>query len=352
MDWLRRAVGWQDLRGKARARARARAAALRRHADTPTHPYSRQVVLLTGAAGGIGGALALALAGEHCDLCLSDREDKKLHNLQATCVQFGAGRVVCVAADLHAPEDVEKLARDCLAALGRVDILISNGAQPMRWRLRGSRGSRPRSLARRSTAAVLTSKPFGEQNAEEVDLQLSCNLRAPMLLARLLLPGMLERREGIIINMSSIVSFLTMPNYTVYCASKAGLNAWAVGLRAELFGTGVRVANVCPGFVTGAGMYEDMLTDMRSKSKPLRISALHWLWEVSNTNVARATVLLLKAGAPLALLPLTLAPQRLLGALQSVAPDTVTAAFMRRRIYIPGDPFVLSDAGDPLHKEE
>ena len=199
---------------------------------------------------------------------------------------------------------------------------------------------------------MLTSKPFGEQSAEEVDLTLSCNLRAPMLLARLLLPGMLERREGIIINMSSIMSFMTMPNYTVYCAAKAGLNAWAVGLRAELFGTGVRVANVCPGFVTGAGMYENMLRDFARKSTPLRISALHFLWEVSATNVARMTVLLLKAGAPLALLPLTLAPQRLVGALQTVAPDTVTAAFTRRRIYIPGDPFVLSESGDTLRKEE
>ena len=55
-----------------------------------------------------------------------------------------------------------------------------------------------------------------------------------------------------------------MPSYTAYCATKAGLNAWAVGLRAELVGSGVRVANVCPGYVTGAGMYENMLACFRA----------------------------------------------------------------------------------------
>ncbi len=62
------------------------------------------------------------------------------------------------------------------------------------------------------------------------------------------------------------VGFIAMPTYGVYCATKAGLNAWAVGLRAELAGSGVRVANVCPGYVTGAGMYEHMLADFRASN--------------------------------------------------------------------------------------
>ena len=66
------------------------------------------------------------------------------------------------------------------------------------------------------------------------------------------------------------MGFISMPCYEAYCATKAGLNAWAVGLRAELAGTGVRVANVCPGYVTGAGMYDRMLRDFRAANTCVR----------------------------------------------------------------------------------
>jgi short-subunit dehydrogenase len=56
---------------------------------------------------------------------------------------------------------------------------------------------------------------------------------------------------------------MSIPSYASYCATKAGLNGWALGVRAEIRGTGVRIANMCPGYVTGAGMYEKMLRGFR-----------------------------------------------------------------------------------------
>ncbi len=136
-----------------------------------------------------------------------------------------------------------------------------------------------------------------------------------------------------------------MPRYAVYCATKAGLNAWCIALRHELRGSGVRCVNVCPGFVTGAGMYQNMLDDMRKTSTPPRVPRLHLLWELSARRVAALTVSALKNDAQHALITTTAMPMRLFGALQSFAPDWATA-WLLSPLLMPGDPFYM------LHDEQ
>ena len=148
------------------------------------------------------------------------------------------------------------------------------------------------------------------------------------------------------------LGFVAMSRFAVYSASKAGLNAWAVALCRELRGTGVRVVNVSPLFVTktftGTGMYEQMLLDLRKAGGgvPPRVPRLHGLWEVSARRVAAHTVAQMKSGGSTALLSTTAVPQRLLGALQLFSPDWFTA-WLRSR-WCPGDCYFMSRSKVPL----
>ena len=147
------------------------------------------------------------------------------------------------------------------------------------------------------------------------------------------------------------MGFLSTPKCGVYGAAKAGLNAWTLSMRAELAGTGVVCANVCPGFVTGAGMYADMLHGFQRIKAPVHISRLHWLWEVPAWGVAHVVVAQIKGGALFGLMPaIAVMPMRLLGFMQAMAPDWFTAWLLSR--WMPGDPFFTLRALEAASKRE
>ena len=93
-----------------------------------------QVALLTGAGGGIGTRIAVALAAEGCNLCLSDKDMVSLGRARDAATQRGGAtvRVVCVQADLCQPADIAKLAKSCEDAYGRCDFLLNVGASQSR----------------------------------------------------------------------------------------------------------------------------------------------------------------------------------------------------------------------------
>jgi short-subunit dehydrogenase len=178
--------------------------------------------LITGASGGIGGALARRLAAEGAELILSGRRKEVLDELAS---ELGAEVVV---ADLSLPEALAQL----LAEAGRVDILVANAALPGSGRL-----------------AML--------DPEHIDRALAVNLRAPIALARGVLAQMTERDSGHMVFIGSLQSKAATIGATVYCATKFGLRGFALALRAELARTGIGVSLVLPGFVSGAGMQTD-----------------------------------------------------------------------------------------------
>ncbi|HTR74074.1 MAG TPA: SDR family NAD(P)-dependent oxidoreductase [Solirubrobacterales bacterium] len=184
-----------------------------------------RTALLTGATGGLGRAIAAALAAGGATLVLSGRREEDLLALAVSLP--GDGHRVVVA-DLAVDGEAERLAE---AAAG-VDILVANAGLP-------GAGWLP------------------EFSAEEVKRALRVNLEAPMLLARALFPAMLEQGSGHLVFVSSLSGKAASPRTSVYNATKFGLRGFALGLRADLGPRGIGVSLVSPGFVREAGMFAD-----------------------------------------------------------------------------------------------
>jgi len=186
-------------------------------------------VLLTGATGGIGHAIARALHARGGQLLLTGRRAEVLEPLSA---ELGAR---ALSADLSDRVQVERLLDDA----GQVDILLANAALPASGRL-------------------------DSFSVEEIDRALEVNLRAPIVLARGLLPAMLARGHGHLLFVSSLAGKAPTPGSSIYSASKSGLRGFASALRAELHGSGVGVSAVFPGFIRDAGMFADADVELPS----------------------------------------------------------------------------------------
>ncbi|MBJ7329483.1 MAG: SDR family NAD(P)-dependent oxidoreductase [Solirubrobacteraceae bacterium] len=178
-----------------------------------------QTVLITGATGGIGHALARACAARGAKLVLTGRKTDVLAELSS---ELGA---TTVAVDLG---DRDQLA--LLDPYADADVLIANAALPATGRM-------------------------DELSPEQIDLMLDVNLRAPIMLAQRMIPGMVERGRGHLVFMSSLSGKATSPHSSMYNATKFGMRGFAGALREDLRGSGVGVSTVFPGFIRDAGMF-------------------------------------------------------------------------------------------------
>jgi uncharacterized protein len=183
---------------------------------------SGSTVLLTGATGGIGHAIARGLAGRGAKLILTGRRTDVLEPLAA---ELG-GRALAV--DLAEREEVERLANEA----GEVDILVANAALPASGRLESF-------------------------TLEQVDRALDVNLRAPIVLAHVLSPAMVARGRGHLVFISSLSGKAATPGSALYNATKFGMRGFAGALRADLRTSGVGVSTVFPGFIRDAGMFHE-----------------------------------------------------------------------------------------------
>jgi short-subunit dehydrogenase len=186
---------------------------------------SGRKALLTGATGGLGRAIALALAQRGAQVALSARKREALEELAAELP--GSGHSV-LPADLAGPDAAERLAAEAAGT----EILVANAGLPGAGRL-------------------------DEFSAEEVKRALRVNLEAPMLMARALYPAMLETGSGHLVFVASLSGKAASPRSSVYNATKFGLRGFALGLRADISPRGVGVSLVSPGFIREAGMFAD-----------------------------------------------------------------------------------------------
>jgi len=186
---------------------------------------SGRSTLLTGATGGLGRAIAAALAARGAKLVLSGRKAEALESLAAELPGDGHRTV---PSDLAGPGAAEKLA----AEVGAVDVLVANAGLPATGRL-------------------------ADFSSEQLTGALRVNLEAPILLARALEPAMLEKGSGHMVFISSLSGKSATPLSSIYNATKFGLRGFALGLRADLDPLGIGVSIVSPGTIREAGMYSD-----------------------------------------------------------------------------------------------
>lgn len=189
-------------------------------------------VLLTGATGGIGQAIAETLAARGARLLLSGRREGPLERLAAQLSSAhhspGTADVRAVVADLAIGEQVRRLGEEAVAA--GVDVLIANAALP-------SSGLLP------------------ELTEDEIDRMLDVNLRAPVMLAHALAPAMSAAGRGQMVFVSSLAGKVVSPASSLYSATKFGLRGFALALREDLRDHGVGVTVISPAFISDAGMY-------------------------------------------------------------------------------------------------
>jgi short-subunit dehydrogenase len=184
-------------------------------------------VLLSGATGGLGRAIAVELAGHGASLVLSSRKSEELDRL-AESLPGPADRHVPVVADLAEPGAAEEL----LERAGDLDGLIANAALPATGRLE-------------------------HFSSDEVQRALRVNFESPILMARALGPKLAEKGEGHLVFIASLAGKVGSPRSSLYNATKFGLRGFAFGLREDLHPHGVGVSVVSPGFVRDAGMFAD-----------------------------------------------------------------------------------------------
>ncbi|HKP43537.1 SDR family NAD(P)-dependent oxidoreductase [Mycobacterium sp.] len=178
-------------------------------------------VLVTGASSGLGAALARALAAEGAVVGLIARRRGRLAEVLADCRATSPDSRMWVA-DLADIASVGTLALQAWEDLGGIDVLINNAAIPKR----------------RAVPAL---------EASEVEAVMRVNFFAPMRLTLAVLPRMLQRDAGVIVNVSSVGGRLGIIHESAYCASKFALCGWSESMAVDLYGTGISVKLIEPG---------------------------------------------------------------------------------------------------------
>lgn len=189
--------------------------------------FMNRRALVTGANSGLGQAMATALAEAGATVALHYRRNQEAVDTLAAALRNFGHTVHVIQGDLSTTAGTRQVAAAAVAALEQVDILINNAGD---W----------------------VDKPLLETSDAEWERLIDVDLRAPYLLTRLLAPGMVERRWGRIINISSIASLGYVPGEGLYGISKAGINAMTHAFGVELAPHGVTVNAVAPGWTLPA----------------------------------------------------------------------------------------------------
>ena len=184
---------------------------------------SQPVAIITGASSGIGEAAARALSGNGYRVVLAARRKERLTSL-ASNIREGGGEALAIPTDLRQLDQIQHLVESTLQAYNRIDVLVNSaGYGKLVW--------------------------LDEQTLADIQDQLQINLTGAIQITREVLPWMIAQDGGHIIHIASIASWVGLPTYSIYAATKFGLRGFLESLRRELRGTGITVSGIYPGAV-------------------------------------------------------------------------------------------------------
>lgn len=179
-------------------------------------------VLVTGASSGIGAALARELARDGATVGIVARREDRLREVLDDCVAAGATDSRMWVADLADPDAAVRVVDEAWQAFGHLDVLVNNAAMPKR-------------------------RPVDRLTAGEVDEVMRVNFASPVRMILTVLPRMLERDDGVVVNVASMGGRLGIVHEAAYCASKFALCGWSEAMAIDLWNTGVKVRLIQPG---------------------------------------------------------------------------------------------------------
>lgn len=182
--------------------------------------FNNKSIILTGAAGGLGQAMALQLGKIGTKLVLVDRNEEGLADLSSRIKSIG-GTVFTVTQDFQSENAADDVIAFAQANIGQIDILIN-------------------------AAGILDFTHYQNQNPARIGQIMYINAIVPMLLTRALLPHLIKQNAGHIVNIGSIFGSVGFPHYTSYSASKFALRGFSEALRRELFDTAIKVSYIAP----------------------------------------------------------------------------------------------------------
>lgn len=197
-----------------------------------------QTALVTGGSKGIGRAICLALAKEGANIIIAARNESEIKETMDKLKEMGS-KSLAIQADVRSEEDVRRLISMTIDKCGKLDILINN-------------------------AGVAYKKRLEETTLEEYEKIIDTNLKGVFLCTKYAIPYIRGSKNGKIINISSVGGLHGLPDFSVYCASKFGVNGITESIASELEGE-IKVYAVCPGAVD-----TDMYRSLFSNIPPLK----------------------------------------------------------------------------------
>lgn len=216
-----------------------------------------KVVLVTGAATGIGRAIALAFAGAGASVVINHYQQATLTQEIVANVQAMGAKAVAIDADVSRRDAVDAMVQEAVAHLGRIDVLVNN-------------------------AGISIVKPFLEVTENDWDRILATNLKSVFLCSQAVLPGMLKHGDGVIINIASELAYLGRSRFAPYTASKGGVISLTRSLARE-FAPMIRVNAIAPGPVltpmleseitNEAELQQEMAIPLQRLGRPEEIAA-------------------------------------------------------------------------------
>jgi short-subunit dehydrogenase len=278
-----------------------------------------KVVLVTGGSRGLGYAVARELALSGARLALTSRHADELERAKARLLTSGCAAPADVwvyPCDVSLEPTVREMVAAAAAHFGRIDVLVND-------------------------AGVIMVGPLESQTLDSFHQAMNVNFFGALHATMAVLPQMLQRGEGAIVNISSIGGKVAFPHLLPYVASKFAITGWSQGLRAELAGKGIRVTTVCPGIMrTGSHIQARFTGDQEQEYRWFAAAASLPGTATSATRAARKIVRALAAGSA----EISIGLQAIVAArLSNVAPELTASLLSLANASLPSPP----NEGDP-----